>query len=212
MIKWTLALLAALVLAGTASAGIVNFNALAGLPTNNCDATFSHNAAGCVVGDVTFWYQDNGDSLVNGSALINTTGIAILAGTSSDILAPGHIGGALTMQLLGPVFGGVTFSFTVASPDAAGDDIIVLSLNNTESDTQLVFGTDLVSGAGTAVIPYPTGSWTVATLTPLLVNNANGFFISAVTTDMPEPASYTLLGTGLLLMVFGQRRLARRKS
>jgi hypothetical protein len=47
-----------------------------------------------------------------------------------------------------------------------------------------------------------------------LVNSANDFFVSDITFDVaaPEPATYGLIGCGLLLLGFGQRRLSRRKS
>ena len=222
MMKLTLALLAALVLAGTASAGTVDFSAIITPPKlTSCDATISHHVAdavawtGCDVGGVRFWYDDFGTAAITGTAQIDASGIDIVPGTDPG----GYIGGTLTMQLLGPVWGGVTFSFMVANPssDPLAPDIIQLTLNNTAGDNGF-FGVD-TTGVGTASMTtypgsFPTGPWSTASLSPILMNQANDFFISAASFDTasPEPATYVLLVTGLLLMGFGQRKLARRKS
>ena len=175
---------------------------------------------GCDVGGVKFWYEDYSAPDTNGTAAINigAGGIDIVPGADP---VNGLIGGVLSMILPGPVWGGVSFSFSVANFDPL--DVIQLSLNNPGADVVNVFGTDLVSGAGTIGMSsypasFPTGPWYIATLSPILVNGmaqgGNDFFVSAIEydTSSPEPASYALIGSGLLLVGFGQRRLAKRKS
>jgi len=80
MMKWALAVFAAVTLASTASAGVVDFFGTYGA-LGGCDATLTYNAAGCTVSGVTFSYDPTGDPLVSGTGAVSGFGVDVSPGT-----------------------------------------------------------------------------------------------------------------------------------
>lgn len=208
MKKWALVTILMLVVGlGTASANaIVNFGVLPGAVLIPAPPDTSLTLSG-----VTFQYEPIGPA---DTAQADPGGIF------------GSTGGTLTMNFAG-IVRGLTFHFSVNN---------VLPADVTGAVFATFFNgpniTDGVSVDG-SFVPYPTppNGDSVGDLAYTAPNSSQYFnqavlFFSPVNLDspynlnvsnitfapVPEPGSYALLGSGLLLMVLGGRRVTKRRS
>ena len=195
--KWALAIALLLTLgAGTGMAEmlVVDFSSL-GITSHPIDVP-----GGYTLGGVNFFFDNAGGT---DTAAIASNGITIFSGTGSGLTG--------VLDLTFPSFmRAMTFNFLVGAdiPQVFDPGAIVILGNGIDS---LVAVTD-ASGIGTASLSAVT-AFTTANVLLAPDPNAVLFQMSSLSSEtVPEPSTCAFLGYGLLLLGFGSRMLAKRRS
>jgi hypothetical protein len=156
---------------------------------------------------MTFSYDPTGDPLAFGTGAVSGFGVDVSPGTNTG----GYIGGVLTMILGGPVLGGLSFDFSVYG--TAPGDVLILTLFSGSTPIYSTFSYADSGGLGMLATGYQGVAWDSAAVNFSVNQAAAGVNINDVVYDTaPEPGTYALLGPALLLLGFGGRKLAWRRS
>lgn len=207
MMKWALGIALLLTMGGRIGmADVVDFSSL-GTTVCEIGATASLGN-GCTLGNVEFFYDDFGEAATNGTANISSSGISGFGGTAGVAGALEFIFNPTATPAI-PIAGGLVFHFTVGTatgPLANDLNAAFVLLSNGDANS---FATDS-TGAGTASFFMPTSPYTQAT-TFFDSPTATNFNVSDLTFDTPEPGTYALFTTGLLVLGFGRSKLLKRR-
>ena len=198
MKKWALTVVLLLTLGvATGMASTIDFSTCA-----PGDITAS---LGIDCGGVNFFYAFDGATGAN-TAVIGSGGVVVDAGSD-----PGGLEGVLVLTF--PTSLSMAFDFVIGPQAAlaANDFGLLVILNNPSVD---FIATD-ATGVGTVAFQPASNPFTIANVTPN--PDASSFTMSSLSFTtaveaVPEPGTYALFGSGLLMLGFGSRKPIKRRS
>jgi hypothetical protein len=218
MIKWALTI-TLLLTAGaiTGTAGLVDFDSL-GDNVYDIGLSTSPGGLGYTLSGITFIYDDFDDAGANGTAQISSSGVDVFAGSnglggSLNFLfgATPALGGGGVFTYSWPVVGGMTFHFTLGTADGSPLTDITDGAETTLDNGASVTASFTMGTPGTVFFDSSTAPFNVANTFFTANSLATGANISDIEYTAPEPASFLLIGAGLLGLGC-TRRISRRRS